>query len=172
MENVVISLLDQFERGQISRRQLVQSLTLGMVAASGSAPLLAAAGRSSAFKAVAVNHISYQVPDYARIRDFYADLLGMRVSEDNGQQCALSFGPTFMIPRTPRTPLPDNQPRVDHLCYTIENWDRKAVEDELKRRGLDPKPDRDTSFHIRDPAGFDVQIASREMKAAGLNQKQ
>ena len=171
MENVVMSLLDQFERGQISRRQLVQSLTLGMVAASGSAPLLAA-GRSSAFKAVAVNHISYQVPDYARIRDFYADLLGMRVSEDNGRQCALSFGPTFMIPRTPRTPLPDNQPRIDHLCYTIENWDRKAVEEELKRRGLDPKPDRDTSFHIKDPAGFDVQIASREMAAAGLNQNQ
>jgi catechol 2,3-dioxygenase-like lactoylglutathione lyase family enzyme len=171
MENVVISLLDQFERGQISRRQLVQSLTLGMVAASGSAPLLAAADRSSPFKAVAVNHISYQVPDYARIRDFYADLLGMRVSEDNGRQCALSFGPTFIIPRLPRNPLPDNQPRIDHICYTIENWDRAAVEDELKRRGLDPKPDRDTSFHIKDPAGFDVQIASREMKAGGLNQK-
>ena len=170
MEKVVISLLDQFERGQISRRQLVQSLTLGLVAAAGSAPLLAAAERSSPFKAVAVNHISYQVPDYARIRDFYADLLGMRVSEDNGRQCALSFGQTFLIPRMAREPVPDHPPRIDHICYTIEHWDRKAVEEELKRRGLDPKPDRDTSFHVKDPAGFDVQIASREMKASGLNQ--
>lgn len=169
MENVVISLLDQFERGQISRRQLVQGLTLGMVAASASAPLLAAAGRSSPFKTVAVNHISYQVPDYGRIRDFYADLLGMQVSGDNGKQCALSFGPTFLIPRTPRAALPDNQPRVDHICYTISNWDRAAVEAELRRRGLDPKPDRDTSFHVKDPAGFDVQIASRDMDAAHLN---
>jgi catechol 2,3-dioxygenase-like lactoylglutathione lyase family enzyme len=169
MENVVMSLLDQFERGQISRRQLVQSLTLGMVAVSASAPLRAATSRSSPFKAVAVNHISYQVPDYARIRDFYAELLGMRVSGDNGRQCALSFGPTFLIPRQPHAALPDNQPRVDHICYTIENWDRAEVEAELKRRGLDPKPDRDTSFHVKDPAGFDVQIASREMDAAHLN---
>ena len=38
-------------------------------------------------------------------------------------------------------------------------------EAELKRRGLQPKPDTDNSFHVEDPNGFDLQISGREMKA-------
>jgi hypothetical protein len=50
-------------------------------------------------EALYVNHISYQVNDYKKVRDFYADLLGMKVSEDNGQQCRLVFGNNILVPR-------------------------------------------------------------------------
>jgi hypothetical protein len=46
----------------------------------------------------------------------------------------------------------------------VGDWDRKAVESELKRRGLNPQPDEQTSFHIKDPDGFDLQICSKDMK--------
>jgi catechol 2,3-dioxygenase-like lactoylglutathione lyase family enzyme len=161
MEDIVVGLLDQFERGKISRRQLVQGLAVG-VAAVASTPAFAAAGNKG-FKAIAVNHISYGVADYGRTRDFYADLLGMRVSEDNGKQCALSFGDTFVIPR--HTRQPDNKPYIDHVAYTIDHWDQDAVEAELRRRGFEPRVD-ENSFHIKDPDGFDVQIASKDMKSA------
>ena len=171
MERMVMGLIDDFERGHITRRGLVQRLIAGMAAASAAVPVLGATAgggaRSSGgkgFKAVAVNHISYGVADYARTRDFYADLLGMRVSEDDGKQCALSFGDTFIIPR--KTRQPDNKPYVDHIAYTIDHWDKDAVEHELRRRGFDPKLDTDDSFHIKDPDGFDLQIAGRNMKAA------
>jgi len=165
-ERIVIDLLSQFERGKISRRGLIQTLAMGLAAGSAatSVPALAAAPAHKGFKAVAVNHISYGVADYGRTRDFYAELLGMRVSEDNGKQCALSFGDTFVIPR--KTRQPDNKPYVDHIAYTIENWNKAEVEEELKRRGLNPRPDTDDSFHIKDPDGFDVQIAGKNMKAA------
>ena len=165
MEDVVNGMLDQFERGKISRRQLVQNITVGMAAVStaGSA-FAAAAPAGKGFKALSVNHISYGVADYGRTRDFYADLLGMRVSEDNGKQCALSFGDTFIIPRHSRQP--EAKPMIDHVAYTIANWDKKAVEDELKRRGFTPRPDTEDSFHIKDPDGFDVQIAGPNMKSA------
>ena len=39
---------------------------------------------------------------------------------------------------------------------------------ELKRRGLQPKPDTENSFHIKDPEGFDLQISGKEMTASSL----
>jgi catechol 2,3-dioxygenase-like lactoylglutathione lyase family enzyme len=160
MEQLIAKLLQDFEQGKMNRRQLIQSLALAASATGAATPGLAASGKG--FKAVAVNHISYQVADYARTRDFYADLLGMQVTHDDGKQCYLAFGDTHLIPRHGRGTAAS--PRVDHLAYTIENWDRKAVESELKRRGLDPRPDEETSFHVKDPDGFDLQICSKDMK--------
>lgn len=164
LEQVIVELLDQFEHGKISRRQLVQNLMLGMAAASAGAPALAASAPRHGFKAVAVNHISYGSADYKRTRDFYADLLGMRVSEDTGEQCALSFGQSFIIARKSRQP--DGAPYIDHIAYTIADWDRAAVEAELRRRGLEPKADTDDSFLVKDPNGYMLQIAGKNMKAA------
>jgi len=109
-----------------------------------------------------VNHISYRVADYAKTRDFYADLLGMKVSHDDGKQAYLAFGDTFLLPRNARSG--QTTPMVDHIAYTIENWDKNAVEAELKRRGLTPRPDTENSFHVKDPDGFDLQISGKEMK--------
>jgi catechol 2,3-dioxygenase-like lactoylglutathione lyase family enzyme len=160
MEQLIAKLLQDFEQGKMNRRQLIQSLAVAASAASAAAPLAASEGKG--FKAVAVNHISYQVADYAKTRDFYADLLGMKVLQDTGRQCNLAFGDSFIIPRNARNGGPT--PRVDHIAYTIENWDKNAVEAELKRRGLQPRPDTDNSFHVKDPDGFDLQISGREMK--------
>ena len=160
MEEVVINLLNQFERGVISRRQLVQGLTLGMAGlAVGSSARAAAKAGGKGFKATAVNHISFGVADYKRTRDFYADLFGMVVSEDDGKQCYLTFGDTVLIARKSRQP--QDKPFIDHIAYTIDNWNHQEVEAELKRRGLKPEPDFD-SFHFVDPDGYDVQIAGKD----------
>src|SRR5204862_2688574 len=81
MEHIIAKLLHDFEHGHMSRRQLIQSLAMAATAAAASGAGLSAAAAPDAkgFKAVAVNHISFQVADYARTRDFYADLLGMKV---------------------------------------------------------------------------------------------
>ncbi|HEV8146097.1 MAG TPA: VOC family protein [Bryobacteraceae bacterium] len=161
MENVIARLLADFESGKMNRRQLVKSIAAAAAVSAGAAPAGAADGRG--FKAVTVNHISYQVADYTKTRDFYVDLLGMKVSGDNGRQCNLSFGDTFLLPRNARNG--GTTPRVDHIAYTIETWNKSAVEEELKRRGLAPRPDTENSFHVKDPDGFDLQISGKDMKA-------
>ena len=162
MEKTVENLLGLFERGRISRRQLVQTLALGMAVAAVASRSRAAPAPRPGFKAVAVNHISFGVADYARTRDFYADLLGMEVSGDDGKQCYMKFGSdSFLIPRKSQTP--GGGPLVDHICYTIADWDKDAVEAELRRRGLDPEPDTDESFHVRDPDGYRLQIGSARL---------
>lgn len=164
MESVIAKLLDDFERGKMTRRQLIKSLTVTAAVASNAG---VAVGQSKkALKAVAVNHISYQVSDYAKTRDFYADLLGMKVMGDTGKQCELILGDTntFVIPRN--APPGSTPPRIDHIAYTIENWDKNAVKAELERRGLDPREDTENSFHVKDPNGFDLQISGKDMKPA------
>jgi len=193
MENIIAKLLQDFEQGKMNRRQLIQSLAMTAAIAGGAGAVVAAEGEKKAFKAVAVNHISYQVADYARTRDFYADLFSMHVSHDEGKgQCYLSFGDTFLLARTPSQragrggkegDAPPREvrkpPLIDHMAYTIDTWNKDEVEAELQRRGMkkkDPavrgplgpneyRPDTEDSFHILDPDGFDVQISGRNMKA-------
>ena len=160
MEQIIARLVHDFELGQLSRRQLIQTLT---AAAAGAAAGTATAAEGTGFKAVTVNHISYQVKDYTKTRDFYASLLGMQVSHDDGRQCYLSFGNSFLLARNAREG--SNPPRVDHMAYTIETWDKNAVEAELKRRGLTPRPDTEDSFHVSDPDGYNLQISGKNMKA-------
>jgi catechol 2,3-dioxygenase-like lactoylglutathione lyase family enzyme len=162
VEGIINKLLRDFEEGKMNRRQLVQSLALAAAAAAGAAP---AKAEGTGFKAVTVNHISYQVADYAKTRDFYVDLLGMGVKQDTGRQCYLTFGDSFLLPRNARAGSTAPTPRVDHIAYTIEDWDKNKVEAELKRRGLTPRPDTEDSFHVKDPDGFDLQISGKNMKA-------
>jgi hypothetical protein len=123
MEHIITKLLQDFEQGKMTRRQLIQSLALAATAASAVSAVpaaSAAAAESKGLQALYFNHVSYQVSDYAKTRDFYADLFGMKVSEDDGKQCRLSFGDNILLPRT----RPSNTPRVDHIAYTIANWDK------------------------------------------------
>ncbi|MBZ5578173.1 MAG: VOC family protein [Acidobacteriia bacterium] len=157
MEHVIANLLHEFEQGKMNRRQLIQSLAAAATAATAGALPAAAAGNG--FLAASINHIMYQVADYARTRDFYSDLMGMKVSGDNGSQCVLTVDKTLVLVRKGTA----GTPRIDHIAYTIENWNKDGVEAELKRRGLEPRLDtggNEESFHVKDPDGYDLQISS------------
>jgi hypothetical protein len=56
MESVIAKLLEDFEHGKMSRRQLIQSLSLTAAATAGMASAARAAGKP--LEALYVNHIS------------------------------------------------------------------------------------------------------------------
>ena len=157
MEHIIAKLLHEFEQGKLSRRDLIKNLTVAATAVSAAATATAApAVESKVLLATNINHVSYQVTDYAKTRDFYAGLFGMKVSEDNGQQCRLTFGNNILVVRN-RQPAP----KVDHIAYTLANWDqeKESYADELKRRGLKiVQGDTKTSLHVLDPDGLGVQM--------------
>ncbi len=156
MEQIIASMLREFEQGKLTRRQLIQNLTVAVAAGAAATSVPAIAAEGKVLNATNINHVSYQVTDYARTRDFYAGLFGMKVSEDDGKQCRLSFGNNILVVRN-RTPAP----KVDHIAYTLANWDqeKEAVEAELKRRGLKiVQGDIKTSLHVLDPDGLGVQM--------------
>ena len=171
MEHIIARLLQDFEHGMMTRRQLIQSLALTATAASAAS--VAAAAVSPVAEAVSINHVSYQVADYTKTRDFYVGLFGMKVSRDNGTECRLRFGDNILIARN----RPSGTPKIDHIAYTLANWDtdkrvKGAVEAELKRRGLkvrttEPSAENrrageEPSFMVEDPDGFQVQMGGKE----------
>ena len=163
MEQVIVKLLHDFENGKMTRRQLIQSLTLAATAAFAAGATPAVGGGANVLRATYLNHVGYQVSDYAKSRDWYAELFGLKVLADDGKKANLGVGESQLIfhPRkTPTTPV------VDHVCLTIANWDadknvRAQVEDELKRRGFKIRT-TEHSFHFSDPDGFELQVGGKD----------
>ncbi len=107
----------------------------------------AASGRSG-FKTMELDHVSYQVNDYCVTRDFYADLMGMEVRNDNAiNQCELWFGKSVLLDRNHFGPQRSHAPRtsqnsavggsgrqitsvVDHISYRIQSWNTEEVKAE------------------------------------------
>ena len=161
MEHIINRLLQEFERGNITRRQLIQTLAFTATAASTAGTAEAAAPANATY----INHVSMQVADYTKTRDFYSGLFGMKVTEDDGKtQCRLTFGDNILIARNASS-RPGGKAGVDHIAYTLANWDtdktvKPAVEAELKRRGLNIRT-TEGSFHVQDPDGFEVQMGGK-----------
>jgi catechol 2,3-dioxygenase-like lactoylglutathione lyase family enzyme len=161
MEHVIAKLVHDFEDGKMTRRQLIQSLTLAATAVSA-ASATAATG-TGVLKATYLNHVGYQVADYGKSRDWYVELFGMKVLADDGKKANLGVGESQLIFHPRKTP---STPVVDHVCLTIANWDadknvRDEVEAELKRRGLKTRT-TEHSFHFGDPDGFEVQVGGKD----------
>lgn len=163
MEHVIATLLRDFESGKMSRRQLIQSLALAATATGAASATPAAATGSNVLKATYLNHVGYQVADYGKTRDWYAELFGLKVLSDDGKKANLGVGESQLIIHPRKSPT---TPVVDHVCLTIANWDadknvRGEVEAELKRRGFKTRT-TEHSFHFNDPDGFEVQVGGKD----------
>ncbi len=166
MDRIVVDLLKDFEAGKISRRQLMQCMAMGAVATAASAMFItpAEAAMKKAFKAVAVNHISYNVSDYAKARDFYMDILGMKLTYDDGKGCALEFGslksPDSLYIRNTK---PGEKANVDHLALSVLNWQPPAQSQALLTEFMKPlnheaKYDGDAAWYGWDIDDYMVQV--------------
>jgi len=116
------------------------------------------------------------VADYAKVRDFYIDLFGMKCVWDDGKQCSLEFGdpPNAIYLRPLRQPLEPpgrqrtsanwteqmGQGNVDHLAFL----DRKFSTGCGESRTRAPRPEsfagRPVRRGIKDPSGLTVQICA------------
>ena len=189
MESVIAGLLKEFEEGKTSRRQLIRNLALAAVAVptaalAGTPPAPVTTGGTAPWKTVWLDHISYSVADYKRSADFYADLMGWEVRNDNGtSQASLNINNIGGIiirngrQRANAEPAESGargrgrsgRPRptgvINHISWGVEPWDTDGVKAELERRGLNPREDmvgeNFKSFHVRDPDGWDLQISNK-----------
>jgi len=165
MMEKIASLVEDFEKGRINRRELIRNLAIA-TSAAGAAGTVPANAAEPVLKATGVLHISYQVRDYKKTRDFYSNLLGMKVVSDTGQRCDLHVGNDVIIIRnltlSSASSKPAENPGVDHLCYSIANWNKDRVFNELKRRGYKPEPEGDKDLQVKDPDGYHIQLSARQ----------
>ena len=147
MTSTIAKMLEGYEKGKMSRRDLVQGLAL-LTATAGTA---AAAG----FQGDSINHISLYVSNLQRSTDFYQRGFGCSVNKRDGNN-QLIFGKNFLVLR------PGSPPgKVDHFAIGVDNFNQEAATADLKARGANPISQQggDFGFHILDPDGFPVQIS-------------
>lgn len=151
METLVSDLVKRFEGGSLSRRQLIQGLT--MLAASGGAARVEA--QDTPFTSARIDHVSMQVTDLARSIDFYQSVFGLTILNQDEANEIVRMGSTRVIVSLHHKPPTGI---VDHYAIAVEGFDRESATKALTDRGLTPEQNLDYGFHVRDPEGIPVQI--------------
>ena len=110
MEGFVATKLDEFDRGKISRRRLIEALTFAATTAyaDGASPgAKAAKAAGPELKVALVNHISYSCPNFRQAGDWYSkvfnlDQSGSRQPNSRCRSARWASNPTTSRPRTCR----------------------------------------------------------------------
>ena len=148
-------IVEQFERGRLSRRQLVSRL-MGLGAALAVFPDSARADQAgeATFRATGLDHVALDVADVPRSRDFYKKHLGLEVIRDGGEDnCFLGSGGGFFL-----TLFRGEEPGLNHYCYGIRDFDPDRAEAKLKAAGLEVRRESGR-IYFDDPDGIEVQVA-------------
>jgi catechol 2,3-dioxygenase-like lactoylglutathione lyase family enzyme len=185
MEGFVATKLDAFDRGRISRRRLIEALTLAATSAYATG---GAKAEGSALKVALVNHISYACPNFRQAGDWYSKVFNLEQVGLKATEVTLPFGKmgeqpynvtakdvplTFMIARAldrPQNPRTAGRPKpeavIDHIAYTVADFNRERAKAELIAMGVKNVRDGGLySLHMDDPFGYDVQISGLENNA-------
>lgn len=170
MDSMLDSLLDEYERGGMTRRRLLQALallflptpTLAQDTAQASAPIVRGLG---------VNHVALTVSDVPRSFAFYERLFGVTrgwpaTNAGTGIHMDLPDG-YISIDSTS-----EQKGVITHFAVAVEHMDQDAAK-RLAEKINSELPDanaRDayqantggSTVNLRDPDGFFVQISSKD----------
>ena len=145
---LINDLVTDYERGRVTRRELIQ--TLALFAAAG------ASASAAPLKSGSINHVSVLVSDMARSTEFYNRVFGLSVqNEDKANKISrLGIGGKVLVSLRVEPP----PGLVDHFAIGVEGFNREAVTKELQSMGLTPRENLEFGFHVKDPDGANVQI--------------
>src|ERR1700751_3609275 len=141
MEGFVAKHVHDYQTGRISRRRLIEILTLAATAQAGSA----AAPEQPGLDVALVNPVSYTCPDFRKAADWYSKVFNLDQVGATDHDVALPFGKkgekpygvtandvplTSMIIRSRdlNTPANGRAPRksqavIEHMAYTVADFD-------------------------------------------------
>jgi catechol 2,3-dioxygenase-like lactoylglutathione lyase family enzyme len=180
MEGFVAKHVHDYQDGKISRRWLIEVLTLA--ATTAYAGKRASAAEPSGLDAALVNHVSYTCPDYRRAADWYSMVFNLDQVGATARDVALPFGKkgekpygvsaddvplTHIICRTrPPDSAAGSSPRrrkptavIDHIAFTVADFDRERAKAQFAAVGVTNVRDGGPfSVYVNDPFGYELQI--------------
>jgi catechol 2,3-dioxygenase-like lactoylglutathione lyase family enzyme len=153
MDSIISHLLNRFEQGALTRRELAQGLT--MLAAAGTTA--AVAQEAVDFKTADIDHISIHVADMQRSIDFYKKMFGFTVvSEDKPREIVRLGNKGILVSLNHGGPAGV----IDHYAIGIPRFNKDAVEAHFKARGATPLQGDYAGLHVKDPDGINVQVSA------------
>ena len=91
------------------------------------------------FQIKSINHVTLTIANGAREKEFYQTALGLTVRAMQGTGATLAIGEgTDGVVLNPTTNNPNAISSINHVCYTIENFDPERVMAILIEAGLAP----------------------------------
>jgi len=153
MESIISDLVARFEKGSLTRRELVSGLA--MLAASATA---AGAQEDLDFTGADIDHVSIHVADLQRSVDFYQKMFGFSVVSQDQAGGIIRLGTTNVL-----VSLNHGSPAgiVDHFAIGIPPFSRESAMRYLTQRGATPLQGDYAGLHIKDPDGINVQISQK-----------
>jgi len=156
MDGVIAELVTRFERGGLTRRQLVQALAA--LVAVGDASVSTA--QTTGLQATGINHTSVLVTDLTRSADFYGRIFGLKTVSEDKPNKILRLGTGGSGVGSTLVSLRQQPPAgsIDHFAISVQGFNRDNVAQVLKQHGLAPADNVEFGFHVKDPDGAVVQI--------------
>lgn len=152
MKPIISDLVERFESGRLSRRELIGGLTLLMAASQAPAEQ---APQSRGLVGNGIDHVSVLVSNLERSATFYQSLFGLSVLSEDKPHGILRLGrKRVSVSIRKETPYGT----VDHFGVSVENFNKEAVTQVLTQRGLTPQENWQYGFHVKDPDGVVVQM--------------
>lgn len=161
MNDELERLFSGYDRGQLSRRQLLHGL-LGLGLGTS---LLSARDASAStvppdplFRTHTINHVTIRTSDVVRSKAFYQSLTGLPVRDEGKDYCEFRLEHGFLG-------LYDIDPGqragYDHFCLGVDGFDATRALSVLKAALPDAQPalELGDQIYLRDPDGVRVQLA-------------
>jgi catechol 2,3-dioxygenase-like lactoylglutathione lyase family enzyme len=178
MEAFVAKQVHDYQSGKISRRRLIEVLTVA--ATTASVAERACAAEPSGLDVALVNHVSYTCPDYRRAADWYSKIFNLDQVGATDHDVALPFGKkgdkpfgvtatdvplTHIICRTrpsgggAGTSRPRATALIDHIAIMVADFDHERAKAELSALGVTNVRDGGPyTIYVNDPFGYEIQI--------------
>ena len=177
MANTLDHVFDAYERGSVTRRELMTAVASFVALGSTS---LAAQPPSSAAGRVHLNHVNLRVENAQRSFDFYNKFFGLAM-KPTATFHALDCGDGTFISLQTKADIdqetfrvspdavewartPDESPgMIEHFCLEIDNFDLQQTVDALKAAGQEAVVVADNLL-TSDPDGILVQVVDTQLR--------
>lgn len=157
-------LVSCFERGTVSRRELIAGLAAMCAAPSAAVGAAQPVAQREPIPLSGVDHLAFRVSDLARSTRFYQEHLGGRIRSQSSSATFLDIGQHWLAlfaRGAVSTGYEATQPGVDHIAFHSPKHrsldERMGV---LRERGLNPvSPAGSGRVYFRDPDGIILQLS-------------
>jgi catechol 2,3-dioxygenase-like lactoylglutathione lyase family enzyme len=159
MTDTLDRLVEAYDHGTLTRRQLLQAIAIVAAPAAASAQ-----SGDSATKGRLLHHINIQVSDVARSEAFYRKLFGLPASRvvqgPDNHGLDLPGSGLIILQRS------DTPGRIDHFCVGVESWNADRLRAAAKAAGFERvQGTAADNFFVTDPDGLRVQLSAVDWSA-------
>ena len=152
MESVISDLVSRFEKGGLTRRELVQGLAMLVGVGAGTR---AASAQEAEFAGAIIDHVSIQVADLQKSTEYYTKMYGFKVISEDKPNGIVRMGFTKpLVSINPQKPTGI----VDHFAIGLPKFNRDAMDAYLKSHSATTSNDPFAGFHVKDPDGVNIQF--------------